>query len=335
MELQLKDKKILQQLLIDGREKVSVIAHRSRLSHEIVDYRLQKLQRENIIRKFGVFIDETKLGYHLAQILLNIIIESKEEERRIIDILRSSNFTVWVVKCGGIFNFGLELFAKDIHHLDAIINEFAHKLGKRLVSYESFIVSYQYKYTYGVGSLATGMKATGAAHEAMYSSSPLHLSEKELHLLSLLEANGRATLVELSKKLKSSPDTVSYYLKKMREQGVLLGIIPQLDLAKLGFQQYIVIITLKDVEMIRNPLKAYIQQHPYIRYCVRHVGKMQLYTLVCAESTEHFHSILEELQYAHKGIINSMQFYPIFAYCFESLFPKGLRSDLSVFRHDS
>ena len=91
--------------------------------------------------------------------------------------------------------------------------------------------------------------------------------------------------------------------------------------------QYIVISTLKDVQMTSNPLKGYIQQHPYIRYCVRHVGLMQLYTLMCAESTEHFHKLLDEIQYTHKDIVASIKFYPIFAHYHESIFPPGLQKE--------
>ncbi|MEK6961458.1 MAG: Lrp/AsnC family transcriptional regulator [Nanoarchaeota archaeon] len=290
-----------------------------------VDYRIKKLVREGVISKFGVLIDETRLGFSLAQVLLKIRITNKAEEKRVVSELADNPFTVWVVRCGGEYNFALEVYARDLSHLDHTLNELSKKIGSALLSLASFLVSYQYKYSYGVGPLIDGLDQKCEKQEFQYPSKVFPISDPEKSLLAALERDGRATSVKLGEEVGLDQDTVVYHLKKLMKSKILLGVSPHINLLGLGFQKYIVIVRLKNVSMPSNPMKGFIQSNPFIRYGVRHVGTMQLYLLVFADSTGHFYKILEEMEFSFPDIIDSIDFYPVFEKYKESIFPKGLQ----------
>ncbi len=54
------------------------------------------------------------------------------------------------------------------------------------------------------------------------------------HLLQLLQANGRATQLELAKQVKLSQPATAERIRKLEEQGVILGYSAHVDAAALG-----------------------------------------------------------------------------------------------------
>mgnify|MGYP001449365293 CR=1 FL=1 len=83
IELDDKDKIIMKMFSEDARVKIVDIAHKLKISPELTLYKIRRLEKEKIILGSRMFFDVNKLGYYLADILLEINNFSLEVQEKI------------------------------------------------------------------------------------------------------------------------------------------------------------------------------------------------------------------------------------------------------------
>src|SRR3989338_1712438 len=94
LELDKKDKDLLYLLDIDGRLTYSQLARRTKMSKQLVKYRIERLEGEGFIKGYFPIIDTSKLGYITFRLYLKFrnITPTKKEE--IISYLKKQK-SVW------------------------------------------------------------------------------------------------------------------------------------------------------------------------------------------------------------------------------------------------
>ena len=123
INLDLKDRKLLTLLDENSRYTNSQLAKKVQLSKPAVEYRLQRLQKNNIIFSYYTIIDFTKLSYQQYKLYFKFQNTSLEEENKIIDYWKTSHFTIWVAQLRGQWDFAVSILAKNN-------NEFGQTLSK-------------------------------------------------------------------------------------------------------------------------------------------------------------------------------------------------------------
>tara|TARA_B100001971_G_C18193260_1_gene539926 strand:- start:505 stop:1464 length:960 start_codon:yes stop_codon:yes gene_type:complete len=83
IELDDKDKIIMKMFSNDARVKIVDIAYKLKISPELTLYKIRRLEKEKIILGSRMFFDVNKLGYYLADILLEINNFSLEVQEKI------------------------------------------------------------------------------------------------------------------------------------------------------------------------------------------------------------------------------------------------------------
>ena len=84
-KLDKKDKQILYQLDLDSRQSYKQIGKKSKLSREVVQYRIKQLEKKGIIRGYQTLIDVSKLGYLNCRFFIKFQKDSPEEENLVIE----------------------------------------------------------------------------------------------------------------------------------------------------------------------------------------------------------------------------------------------------------
>ena len=67
VKIDLKDKKIIYQLLNDSRQPVSVIGKKVGLSRKVVEYRIKRLEDEEVIISYPTHLRQGYLGLSIAR----------------------------------------------------------------------------------------------------------------------------------------------------------------------------------------------------------------------------------------------------------------------------
>ena len=146
MELDLIDKKLLYELDANSRQSKTQLAKKLKISIQLVSFRLNKLNKENVLTSYYTVIDTSKLGLTIHKCFIKLQnINSIEDENKFINYLKNHPNIVWVTSCEGNFDLAFGVWAKDIVDLDITLKEINKKFGnyinqKEISSIIKFII---------------------------------------------------------------------------------------------------------------------------------------------------------------------------------------------------
>ena len=130
IKLDVKDKKILRVLTIDGTMPVASIAKTAGISREVAIYRITRLEKEGVILHRNIAIDYNQIGYHNFLVLLkvtNISTKLKDyilKEDIIVSLSTSINDDL-------LF---MDVASNDINNIYEIINDIKYKFNKEILN---------------------------------------------------------------------------------------------------------------------------------------------------------------------------------------------------------
>ncbi len=116
-----KDKKILEMLLKDSRTPYTEIGEKLDISEATVRKRISSLKEQEVIERFTINIDPSKLGYNTVT-LLGLDVEPKYFLQAI-EHIKEIDEVKWVAKSTGDHMIMSEIWAKDGEHLMRIITD--------------------------------------------------------------------------------------------------------------------------------------------------------------------------------------------------------------------
>ena len=144
-----KDKKIIEQLLINARQSIADIAKKTKLPRDVVRYRIDRLESTGVVRNYYALIDTSKLGYplyvYVGFSLLNI---EPDEEEQFLKFLKSQKQITYVAKNSGKWDFSIGVAAKYYQDIDNFIREIRKKFSKAIKDFEVTPVIQDYKYNH-------------------------------------------------------------------------------------------------------------------------------------------------------------------------------------------
>lgn len=121
IDLDQKDKQILQELQIDGRKNVTDIARSTGISREVVQYRLEKLETNNVIRFYQAILDPSKLGYPLyTYALIDTQATRKEKHEAFLSDLKDKDNVIYLAETSGDWDIAMLLCAEHLKKIDTL-----------------------------------------------------------------------------------------------------------------------------------------------------------------------------------------------------------------------
>ena len=317
MRLDLKYRKILYELDVDSRQSYKSIAKKVGLSKDAVIYRIKKLQKAGIIKRFHTVIDNGKLGLIPFRLYLKLQSTTPEKEQEIIEYLKKQREVIWLVSIDGEYTIGLATYVKSIKEM----NLFWKRLFRKYRNYiDNRWLTIYTKVAYYPRAFFIRKKQNYEEMVCFTEPDEVHISPIEIGILKLLAPNSRMPIIEIAQKLKVTPKTVSKKIKELEEKRVIVGYKTMFDLEKLGYQYFKVHISVKDMDEIKEKqIKAYLKQHPNIVYDNEILGGYDLEIEIQVPSLNDLRRVLDEMKVKFHGIIRNytyMLFYKEHKYVF-------------------
>ena len=262
-KIDLKDKKILFELDRDSRQSLSQIGKKVGVAKSIVSYRINRLQKLGIIKSYYTVVDLYKLGFIAPRLHFVYQYVTPEVEKKIIDYFTNNKYTFIIVSTYGPFDLSVLFGLRDIRKLYAIWQEIQSKFGyyfeKQSLSF--YLNEIHLPLTY----LLDENKREKTQNYLNLSSSEeiIELDEIELKILNKLSSNSQMPLTDIGKELKLTARQVSYRIKKLIQSRIIEGFRIEVDIHKLGYEDYKVYIFLKEFNS-RNKIIDYIIQNPHL-----------------------------------------------------------------------
>ncbi len=329
------DKKILIELCANARQPATVIGKKVRLSREVVEYRIMRLCRKGIIKKFVTEINIEKLEYYPYNILLQFQNFDARTEALVASGIAKHPAIRWAASCFGTWDIILRLNAKDRRQFeeffDGIISPFKENIRRCeiLAGLQKFkkVVPAQ---LFGVRQSQEISKKKKSSEDTLPSA--FRLTPQDSVLLYHLSNNARASLIELSKHVSLTPEAVKYRLKRLESEKIIISYSCLIDVEKLGFSWYILLFSVQPLTaQEEHTFETLIGPNEKIWFCDKNIGAWNLRMELLAKNTADFHTTLIELR-KHLGTkMNSFELLLIFKEYINERFPEiigeGMRGE--------
>ncbi len=261
LKLTVKDKKILQGLDLDARQSNSELAKGIRLSKNIVNYQIKRLESLGIIKKHLTMVDYSKLGYLLFRVYLNFYETDPQKEKELVEYLIKDKKVGLVARTIGDWDLIYTCFVKDIHEFSEEWDKLTDKFRSIIKDYNTHLVTKEFSYprNYLVGDKHDPKKSWERGGNLPEEK----LDEVDLKILKLLLEDARVPIKDVAIKTGLGSMAIIYRFRQLAKKNIILGYRADLDFSKLGYEYYKVFLELEDTR-ISKELQAYCKASPYI-----------------------------------------------------------------------
>jgi len=321
IKLDKKDLKILGELDKNARQTDSEIAKKIKISKQVANYRIQHLLKNKVIENFYTIVDVGGFGFNSYYLFLQFEGLNKNSEKILLERLQALNFIGWLVSGTGRWDAVGLIYAKSSSEFSEYLNKIVKICGKHLHEYDFTIllsaehISYKFlsekKDNY---SIKQTEKANSLQIKGVYKKILLTLSQ-----------NARISIIGLASKIKKPVHVANYNLKNLVKEKVILGFKPKINVEKLGYQWYLLLIHFQIVsEGRKEEFLNFCKNHKKIYYLTNTIGRYNLMLDIHVESVEEFKEVLLELKDKFSDIIKLYESLTIFEEFKIDYFPKGL-----------
>ncbi|MDD5023176.1 MAG: winged helix-turn-helix transcriptional regulator [Candidatus ainarchaeum sp.] len=317
-----RDFRILNMLLEDSRRNFSEIGKDIRLSKNSVIYRVERLIKKGIIRRFTCIAGIGAIGKNTFYVMFKLR-ANKEESEKIIQYFSTHPLTLWVLELTGNWDLLVEFICDDIHHFGNILNETSRFLGKLLIEYKSWVMFKPYK-------VETSILFSEVEYHTPKPFGPIYLAppmdEIDKKILGMLCEDGSIKYAQIATKLNLSADTIVYRMKNLIKNGVIRKFSPEIELKKLGYIEYIIFIKLTNWNPEKiSELEQHIINNTNIRFSFQVAGELEIFIHCAYKNNSELDLFLKYLKYTFLEIIYEIEFTPMIKETKFNMFPEGLR----------
>ncbi len=216
-----KDKKILYELDQNSKMSFTQIGKKVGMAPLTVRYRVNRLVKEGIIKKFITFTNASKLGYSFYKLHLKLQNVDEARRKEIILFLEQDERIIWVANFEGRYDIGFICITKNQLELQLLFDELDNKFASFIMSKE-ISVNYQGDF-FPRDYLLNKKRRIKKGKNYMLKQDIVQCDKEDKHILHLLSLNSRIPLVDLSHKTNLSTETVMKRIKRLEKLEVITG----------------------------------------------------------------------------------------------------------------
>ncbi len=320
-KLDKKDWKLLYYLCQDARLSHNKIAKLIRTSKNSATYRIRRLLDRKVISGFFTIVDTGILGSVLYTTLIRLN-ATKEKEDEFVDYLKANNSVTIIDGLVGKWNFLVEFACRDPYKFFGFLTELQTKFSDIIDAYEAHPILD----VYNVEQLPVELvEERSAVLPIQNRPNRIELDETERKLLSELNKNSTASLIELGSKVGLNYKTVSSKIKKLKDEGVITKFTSSISLEALGYDVYLILVDFKNISTQNsNTLKSYIKRQKNIRAAFISSARPLLFIYLAVKKAAELQNFLLDLNSKFASIIINQEYFLTSTQPKYDLFPDGV-----------
>jgi DNA-binding Lrp family transcriptional regulator len=224
-------------------------------------------------------------------------------EHKILEFLSNQKNILRLVKLEGNYDLSFIILAKTPFEFDNLLREIKNAIGNKLNSYEVELILF---------SQMAGLKFLG--DKTRYSrmefqgepEQQIKIDELDSEILRELSEDARKPLIEIALKLKTSADVIKYRLKRLEKQKIITRYRHYLDLSKLGFYHFVILLKLQNtsIEDEKKIIEYLMDELPFM-YTTKIIGSWDFEINLIASTLEEFNQTVAKLKSRFQNLIKS------------------------------
>jgi len=148
LKIDKKDFKILKTIMNHGRMPIIEIASKTKLSEDVVKYRLKQLRKKQIIQTFRPRINKDKINRLLYQILFTFKNLNEGLKNQFIEFCKGFGNVVYVLDTIGKFDLIIELEPKDQDEFNETLRKIRNEFADKITNYEIINITKEHQMDY-------------------------------------------------------------------------------------------------------------------------------------------------------------------------------------------
>lgn len=237
MKLKPIDYKLLNYLYHNHNEPLSKIAKATKISRDKVEYRLNKYQKEGLIKQFIPIINYQLLGYE-KQVIIFLKFETEKDAKEYSKTLKNDSQCISYGTTLEKYDLYINAIFKNNQKLEKFISTIIE--NNKLEDYK--IIDSYFAELYPLKFVDNKQKEN---YQLKNNEKKTTIDELDLKILKELSKNGRIRLLNLSIKLKANSTTILYRLKKLKENKIILGNRIAFNTELLGYNYTAILLNFK------------------------------------------------------------------------------------------
>ena len=307
------DRRILFDLDCNSRRSLSELSRNVRLGRDLVTYRIDRLKSAGILNRCTAMINPYKLGLTVYKTYLKLE-ANKDRLAQFVAYLDKHPRTSWLAECYGKWDLVWCVLArspKEIFDLqDGLFSEFRDLI----VGYNvcTLVNYWWFPKKYLVGESDCEQKGWGFhCPEFTFGTTPDEyvLDETEYGIVQLLSEDAQMSVMEMARRLGTTPAIVKYRTEKLEELGVIAGYRVDLNRASLGMTVFKVQVSPRifDAEKEKG-FHDYCRKHQNISAYYQQLGDYKIEFEVEARNYEDFSAVIDEIRERFPDYIRAMDY---------------------------
>ena len=306
VRLDMRDRRILYELDMHGRATRARIGKLVGLSSDVVHYRVNRMEQQGVIDGYYVMTDLGKLGLWQMKICLQLRKYNKKLEEELLHFLETKPYVRRVASCRGAFDLLITIGSSDLRQLNACKEELYLKLdqyiSKEAMSIILEIHGYRRCYLHGENVSKEDYIPVLDVIEKK------DLDQMDWKILSELSNDGKASIVDIAHKIKSTEKTVAQRIKKMEEKKVILGCRVAINTQLLGIAVYKLFVHTHDITHKRElEFYEFCRQNPNITHLSKVLGEWDYEVEFEFFDDEDFYRLVSDMRDSFSDIINQIE----------------------------
>lgn len=311
-----KDLIILKELIEDGRKSASKISKKVDLGREIVNYRIKRLIKENLIIKFVPKINQENYNYSEHIIFLKLNLQDEISKEKFIKEKIGDKYLLWIVKNNSGWDVMIRIY---VHNFE----DFKNKLNDILINFNDFLTNY---YTI-ICSEEIKEEEKNTAFNKIYKKeqktqieeiknsefiTKTDIDEKDICIIEMLQEDARLKYKEIADKLELSSDSIKYRIDKLIQKNILQGFYPIINFNKIGFLQQAYILKLNNLDLqTTNNIKTLLQKSKQVVKAVKSLSTSEYFFTVIFETPNHKKEFEQKLTKTFSNQIDILESFDI------------------------
>ena len=299
------DRIILHQLDLNSRVTNKRLAGMARISEQSLNYRINRLLKNGVVKFFYAAINFGVFGYEEFRLYARLQNLTPEKEGELISYLQACENVLWIAQCRGHWDIVISFAAKNSHHFSDVYRKFQERFDNIILTKNIAIIDRvdHFNRSYLLEDSRSKKKKVYA--DVTGSKQADATDEKIIHLIS---HDSRMSMVEISRKLGISPDTVRNRFRLLEENGVILGYGALFNLQKIGYFNNIISIKLHYLNMKRiSEFFAFTLEHKNIIFALHLLGNHDIDLEVEVKSQQELDGFISDLRKKSSDIIRDLE----------------------------
>lgn len=283
------DRKILYELMLNGRRPLKEIAKAVNASPQRLLYKIKNLERKGVITGFLTILQMDKLGMNVYRALFRIEKASVKREQEIIHYFLNNKNVFWLAKVGNRWDLLVDFVAPDIHTFYEILKNSIAKFKENLKKYElmTFVDSFHFRRSYLIEEKRNDQKVSyfGGVKQKE------KVDEADLKILKAINQHARKSNVKIAQELGFSPNTVMNRIKNLEKRGIIQGYSAFIHPTVFGAVCAKVLLYIRDIsKKTEKKLLTFAVQEPTICFIEKVIAPWNYeYDVECNNEKEFRH----------------------------------------------